>query len=162
MGRPGMRKRRAQAPDADRARMWKSMRMLLQFTVGDIEATAEVARSNATKYIRALASAQYLRCLVPRTRGATGGHALWQLIRNTGPVPPRISKGGIYDANVEEPVARPEDKPLLRWAPALLLQLHKAVDLLERLDAGKQVDDAEFRQVVADSRAFIDKAEGRA
>jgi hypothetical protein len=152
MGRPGMRKRRAQAPDADRARMWKSMRMLLQFTVGDIEATAEVARSNATKYIRALASAQYLRCLVPRTRGATGGHALWQL----------ISKGGIYDANVEEPVARPEDKPLLRWAPALLLQLHKAVDLLERLDAGKQVDDAEFRQVVADSRAFIDKAEGRA
>lgn len=164
-GKPGMAKQRAMGPDDARNRMWQCMRRLRQFTAADVEAVAEASRDNVRKYLRALARAGYLAQLKPAS-GQPGGHAVWHLARNTGPIAPRAAKGGVYDANLEPiPKPRPEDKPLCRHAPALLRQLRVMVDLIERADAPRRgflVDDDAWQAALAESRTLILKAEGRA
>lgn len=85
--------------------MWQAMRVMRRFTVAEIMATAEVGASAATKYVRFLTAGGYLRCVQARRSGYTGGHAQYQLLRDTGPCAPRIGKYGVRDPNTQ-PVAR--------------------------------------------------------
>lgn len=100
-GAPGMVARAPMGETEARQRMWQSMRRLPEFTTADLVATAEVGYSNAKKYLRALRVAGYLRCARPVRSGATGGHAVYRLARNTGPFAPRIGKGALRDPNLE-------------------------------------------------------------
>jgi len=73
-----------------RQRAWQAMRILPRWTLGDMEATAEIKRSNLDKYVGALIAAGYVRCIQQRKRGVKGGYAWYQLVKNTGPRCPLI------------------------------------------------------------------------
>lgn len=104
MGRPRGRHARSVSVNA-RYRAWQSMRILRRFTLPDLVATAEINNNNAQKYVDALSKGGYLRLVKPRASGVKGGHAVWQLVKNTGPNPPRIwSNGRIWDPNTGEEV----------------------------------------------------------
>lgn len=157
-GRPGQRKHRALSESDDRGRMWKSMRMLREFTPPDVEATAEASKANVRKYIKGLATHGYLQ-LQRAATGQPGGHAIWRLVKNTGPVAPRLSKDGLYDANVAEPLPRSGDRPLTRAAPWLLKSLRELVDEIHRNPAAST---QRMRELADGARVVILKAEGRA
>ncbi|HET7300091.1 MAG TPA: hypothetical protein VFJ01_05505 [Oleiagrimonas sp.] len=106
-GRTGQIKRAPIASGKGRPKMWQTMRIMRQFTVADIESSAEVTNTAASKYVRFLHQAGYLRCVQAKESGRTGGHARYQLLRNTGPHAPRIGKRGVRDPNVEPIKAEP-------------------------------------------------------
>lgn len=83
-----------------RSRMWRSMRILRQFSVADLVATAAVMPSEAYLYIRLLTEAGYLQCLRLYKAGRGNSYpALWKLVRDTGPFAP---KGGKHiDPNLD-------------------------------------------------------------
>lgn len=138
-GKPGMRKQAPQRGLQARQRIWKSMRMLRQFTVADLEATAEAERSHIGHYLRALTAAQYVQCEQPVQSGKRGGHATYRLLRSTGPVAPRLSSDGVYDANLIDPYELPPTKRLCKHAHAL----HKTLrELLDAMSMGGDVDAA--------------------
>jgi hypothetical protein len=87
--------------------MWQSMRVMRCFTVAEVMATAEVGASAATKYVRYLLRAGYLRCVVAKRNGRTGGHAQYRLVKDTGPLAPRVGKQAIRDPNLEPTDAEP-------------------------------------------------------
>jgi len=152
-GRTGMRKHMAPHPDLSTSRMWKAMRLLRQFTRGEIEATAEVNPLHVGTYVHKLIGSGYVEVVQPEDRGR---HipAVLRLIKNTGPVAPRFGIHGCYDANVEEPLLRPGDRPLTRRAPALMRMLRTVVD---RCRSGT-VDS----ELLDQAERLIREAEGRA
>jgi hypothetical protein len=84
-----------------RDRVWTSMRVLRRFTIPDLSATAECHRDNVRKFLKTLTGAGYLRVVAPRRSGVKGGYQVWMLIRNTGPVAPRLqSDGRLFDPNL--------------------------------------------------------------
>lgn len=106
-GRTGQIKRAPLRADQGRSRMWQSMRVMRRFTVADLVATAEVGDSAATKYVRYLLRAGYLRCVVAKLNGRTGGHAHYRLLKDTGPFAPRVGKQAVSDPNLEPVKAEP-------------------------------------------------------
>jgi len=112
MGRTGMRKRAPLTASQSRTRMWQSMRVLRRFSSADLQATAEVSVSHSQKYILALLRGGYLRMLQARQSGVVGGHAVYHIIRDTGPYAPRIGKKCIRDPNVEAHELLPEERPI--------------------------------------------------
>lgn len=92
---------RAHKPTGVRSRIWQSMRVLRRFTVPDLAATAEVSEDRAREFVRWLHRIGYLRQLRHAT-GNPGGHALYQLVRDTGPKPVRVGRDGIYDPNTRD------------------------------------------------------------
>jgi len=100
MGKTGMRRRAPHPQSIGRQRMWNSMRILRTFTTGDLAAVAECELNNVHRYTKALADAQYLVCVQPKQHGKAAGYIVWRLARNTGPIAPRMSKDGLYDANL--------------------------------------------------------------
>ncbi len=83
-----------------RDRAWQSMRVMRRFTLPDLVATAEIHEDNAKKYVRGLVRSGYLRIAVEKDNGRKGGHAVYQLIRDTGPRAPRMqTDGSAYDPN---------------------------------------------------------------
>lgn len=118
-----MSKRAAMHGDQHRTRMWRAMRMLRGFTVPDLEATAEVRNSHAAKYVRALVNGGYVRIRQAKRNGTAGGHAVYQLVRNTGPLPPRIGKHGVQDPNLDPAPQPGEDCVSVKrvdWERAML------------------------------------------
>jgi DNA-binding MarR family transcriptional regulator len=86
--------------------MWRSMRMLGQFSPRDLALhsttdTVTVTDTTARSYCSMLLKAQYLRVLqkaVPGKRQAT-----YKFIRNTGPKPPQIQRvKQVFDPNIGE------------------------------------------------------------
>lgn len=86
--------------------MWRSMRMLGQFTPRDIMAhsttdTVTVTEATAKSYCSMLLKAQYLRVVqkaVPGRRQAT-----YKFVRNTGPLAPQIQRvKQVFDPNIGE------------------------------------------------------------
>lgn len=86
--------------------MWRSMRMLGQFTPRDIMVhsttdTVSVTEATAKSYCSMLLKAQYLRVVqkaVPGKRQAT-----YKFVRNTGPLPPQIQRvKQVFDPNIRE------------------------------------------------------------
>jgi hypothetical protein len=138
-GTVGMRKQAPQRGMQVRQRLWRSMRMLRQFSVPDLEATAEAERSHIGVFIRALVAAGYVQVEQPRQNGKRGGHAVYRLIRNTGPVAPRLATDGLYDANLIDPYELPPTKRLCKHAHAL----HKCLrELLDAMSMDGDVDAA--------------------
>lgn len=83
-----------------RDRAWQSMRILRRFDVPSLSSTAEIGVANAGKYLRGLLRSGYIRIIKPKSEGRKGGHACYQLIRDTGPKAPRLqSNGDTYDPN---------------------------------------------------------------
>lgn len=96
----GMRHTEQARPPAARDRMWQSMRILRKFTAVDIASTAEGGFANAQKYARGLAAAGVLRIAAPKRNGRKFGHVVYQLVRDLGPIAPRLrSDGTTYDPN---------------------------------------------------------------
>lgn len=101
-GVPGMR-RTGERTRCDRDRAWDAMRILRQFTAADLCTTAEIGEDNAWRYLRGLAANGYLLQVRGTVSGAVGGHALWRLIKNTGPHAPRLHADGfLYDPNTRQ------------------------------------------------------------
>jgi flagellar basal body rod protein FlgC len=93
-----------------RQRAWNAMRYMVVFTAADIQATAEIGKDNLKRYIRALAAVGYLRCIQERRSGASMGHAVWSLVRNSGPKHPLALKDGrVYDPNTDTVFERVAD-----------------------------------------------------
>lgn len=89
-------------------RVWQAMRMLRTFSVADLEVTAEAGKSVAERYVRALSAAGFLRLVRPRVSGRAGSRNVWQLVRDTGPLPPirRKDRSGVFDQNTQEAYPR--------------------------------------------------------
>ncbi|WP_313350505.1 hypothetical protein [Paracoccus sp. (in: a-proteobacteria)] len=86
--------------------LWRSMRMLKQFTARELVAHSttselEVTENHAKVYCSHLLAAGYLRVVqkaVPPKRAA-----IYRLIRDTGPVPPKTQRvHQVYDPNTGE------------------------------------------------------------
>lgn len=133
-GKKGARAQSPQPATVARNVIWQSMRKLRRFTAGDLEAVAEAGKGNVRRYVKELADAGYLRCVQPVQSGTPGGHAVWQLARDTGPVPPRISADGVYDANLADPRAQHCSAKLRRHAPAMMKALREILDRWKRAD----------------------------
>jgi len=86
--------------------MWRSARMLGQFTAVDIQmhsntASAEVSAANAHRFCTMLLRGGYLRVV---RKAVSGRHpAMYRLIRDTGPKPPVERRvRAIWDPNTRE------------------------------------------------------------
>lgn len=101
--RPGAKTRVWKRQPRARDRAWQSMRILRRFTLPDLCATAEIGLENAKKYMGGLWRAGYLRRIQECRSGHKGGHAVWMLVRDTGPQAPRLQRdGGTYDPNLHQ------------------------------------------------------------
>jgi hypothetical protein len=157
-GRKGQRKQ-VPAPAASAiARMWNSMRQLRQFSVADLQATAEVGHSHATKYVRLLLQAQYLVLVAPKREGVAMGHAVYRLVRNTGPVAPRASADGVFDANLADPYQMPPTKRLCRHVHALHKALREIVDVCAKL--GDEASGEEYDAVLGRAQQVLALVDG--
>lgn len=136
-----MRKHCPQHADQARQKMWNSMRQLHTFSVADLESTAEVGASHAQKLIKMLSNHGYLRLERPKREGVTGGHAIWRLARNTGPVVPRFGRSGVVDVNISDPYALTPSRRLERHAHAMHKALREVADPCEGL-SGAAIDRA--------------------
>ena len=89
----------SQAPMTQR--VWQSMRVMRRFSSGDLIATAETGDTVVHKYVRALASAGYLRLAKARVSGRPGSRDIWTLARDSGPLAPirQRSAGNVFDPN---------------------------------------------------------------
>ena len=91
----------------DRSRMWSSMRIMRVFTAQDIAATAEGDDRAARAYIKALQQAGYVR-VERETTFEVGSYTSYRLLKNTGPLAPRLRADGksLLDLNRNEEVPR--------------------------------------------------------
>lgn len=81
--------------------MWQSMRVLRRFTAADLQATAEVSRASATRYLKALHDAHYITPLSGQHHGRAQ-FTQYRLVRNSGPLAPRVSRDGkAHDMNAD-------------------------------------------------------------
>jgi hypothetical protein len=109
--------RRVTAQGKLRPRLWRAIRILKKFTVGDLISIAaseaehcEPAKLNASalRYLSCLRRAGYIVVLREREPGSaptSNGFKRYLLLpdRNTGPLAPQIGKGGtVYDPNLRE------------------------------------------------------------
>lgn len=94
--------------------MWRSMRLLAQFTPLDLalHSTTDiisVTEATSRSYCSMLLKAGYLRVL---KKAVPGKHqASYRFIRDTGPLPPQIQRvKQVYDPNLREVTYSPEPK----------------------------------------------------
>ena len=102
-GMPGMHHRQPRVGNA-RQRLWNAMRIYKLFTIAELAPVADASPANVQKYLRALAQAGYLRLERAKRNGAVSGHAVWRLVRNSGPRCPiaRSDGSGVYDPNTDQ------------------------------------------------------------
>lgn len=75
-----------------RQRMWQSMRVMRTFTSHDLIATAEAGEDNAMKFVQALVRAGYVKVVKPRRNSKPPEHAIYRLVRDTGPNAPCLQR----------------------------------------------------------------------
>lgn len=86
--------------DNGRYQLWQSMRVLGQFTIAELTATCSTGLNNAQRYVKALADAGIVRIARSKQEGRRGGDAVYLLIVNEGPNPPRVRVDGtVFDPN---------------------------------------------------------------
>jgi site-specific DNA-methyltransferase (adenine-specific) len=79
------------------------MRILRQFNLPDLVATAEIGKANARKYVIGLRRAGYLVLAREKDDSRAGGHAVYRLVRDSGAKAPRLqSDGDTYDPNIHQ------------------------------------------------------------
>lgn len=90
-----------------REKVWTSMRVMRQFSIRDLVATAEASESTVRKYVRHLLQAGYIR-VTHRTNFRLLNDTTYRLVRNTGPAAPRVRKRPVagepvvWDPNTRE------------------------------------------------------------
>lgn len=86
----------------DRERIWRVLRVIRgTFTVRDVERLSESGWHNARRYIWMLTNEGYIRNVGPNDgHRKPGREALYKLIKNTGPLAPKLKDGAFYDPNV--------------------------------------------------------------
>ncbi|WP_018169123.1 hypothetical protein [Thioalkalivibrio sp. ALMg9] len=93
-----------------RARIWQSIRVLRQFDLATLAATAEAQYHNVSCYVRALRRVGVVRRHCGHRPGVPGAGGRYALIRDLGPYAPRTQMhGGVYDANAHQTLY-PESK----------------------------------------------------
>ena len=75
---------RTEVPEG-REKVWRAIRYLKKFSIEDIESTTHQSYPNVRRYLRRLAAAGYVR-LLNQAKGGTVH--FYQLVRDTGPLPP--------------------------------------------------------------------------
>ena len=107
--------------------MWRAMRMQREgFKIGELIALAGVPRKTAEKFVRALARAAYLRF-------EGGGHTRrYWLVRDTGPIPPRVVGKSILDLNLEIARERARHAELIREIRAVEARLTRMGAYVEK------------------------------
>lgn len=136
MGRKGMRNRATHGAWVQRDSVWKAMRQLRRFTFAELEAVTETSHAGVRKYVCLLVKAGYARVATPaRCVPGDSAPAVYELIRNTGPVAPRMTLDGVFDANIANPYDTKPGKRLNRHAPALLRALRNLVEAVQ-VDGG--------------------------
>ncbi|WP_145925929.1 hypothetical protein [Shinella sp. HZN7] len=106
---------RSKVRNTFRDRVWRSMRMRRQFTVGDLVADAATEAdadpdNNVSRYLRWLRLAGYvteMRARQPGTKVTSNGFKRYSLAKDTGPVAPayRPKTGTLHDYNLGEDVS---------------------------------------------------------
>lgn len=89
-----------------RDRIWSALIMRERATIGDLLELAGVdpdkSYANARRYLRSLADVGVVVALKRREAGdavTSNGYIRYQLIRNLGPIAPRVRKNGVLDLN---------------------------------------------------------------
>lgn len=84
-----------------RQRAWTAMRIHKVFTTFQIRAVSGISENALNSYLRDLGRAGYVKIQRPRQKGKSMGHAVWRLVRDTGPRQPivRTDGTGVYDPN---------------------------------------------------------------
>lgn len=118
--------------DSERQRMWNTMRQLKRWDTADLEATADVSKNHAQRFVMALVEVQYVVLVTPAGRGRNGPRAIYRLVRNTGPVAPRITEQGILDNNLVSPYSLPPHKRVTKHGHAFLKALRELVDAVSQ------------------------------
>lgn len=92
---------RCHAVAGARQRAWNALRVYKVFTAAEIAPVADISLTNLQKYLKALARAGYLRLERPKRNGYLDGHAVWRLLRNSGPGCPIVRQdgSGAWDPN---------------------------------------------------------------
>lgn len=99
-------------PKSQRQRIWQAMRFLGEFTVSDIEATAESTRSSIERFISDLVRFEYvvikrgLKLNAPMSE-RTGSQVRYRLLQNTGHKYPIARGQELYDQNLKATVKKP-------------------------------------------------------
>lgn len=76
-----------------RRQVWMSMRIMRTFSQQDLLNTTESSYRTVRRYLSALVNAGYVR------QKGRGSDARYQLLRNTGPMPPAIKGSKLIDQN---------------------------------------------------------------
>jgi len=137
--------------DSERSRMWNTMRQLPRFTTGDLEATADVSKNHAQRYVQALVEVGYVGLVTAATQGKKGARAVYRLVRNTGPVAPRITKEGVRDINLTNPYGMKPVARVTKHAHAFHKALRELLDAVSQGPNSKQLGAAlkQGREVLA-------------
>jgi len=91
------------------------MRILRRFSAPEIISTAESTHTNVMKYLRGLRKAGIVRVAREKINGAKGGHAIYQLVRDLGPIAPRLqSDRNVFDPN-SHTTLQIENTTIQRW-----------------------------------------------
>lgn len=100
-------------PNTIREKLWRVMQINPKFTTYTLEAHTQADYVNVRKYLQSLVRAGYVRIIAERRSGQRGGHAVYKLARNTGPLPPIRRRGGdgMFDQNEQKfyPYARQQE-----------------------------------------------------
>lgn len=89
----------AGAPSEVRRRIWASMRMSAAgFRITQIAELTSVARKRVERYVNALQRAGYIAIVGAPKHGWQG--QTYRLVRDTGPVAPRVERGAVFDPNM--------------------------------------------------------------
>lgn len=91
---------------AANSRIWKAMRMLPTYTLDTLRVTTECGRGSVQDMNTALVKVGYVRLVQAHQPGVPGMHAIYKLIRNTGPLAPRLRDVSIFDVNLQVEVTR--------------------------------------------------------
>lgn len=90
-------------PADKRATVWLAMRQLLRFDIPTLVMTTEVANRTVKDFVYAIGRAGYLRNQRIATGTPSGSKFIWQLVRDTGPLPPLTRRNGnVYDQNTRK------------------------------------------------------------
>jgi hypothetical protein len=112
-------------PSVARTRMWRAMRMLRVWRMGELLELTSVRRKAAERYLAVLTRGGYVAA--EGGRGCRGRS--YRLVRDTGPFAPRAGdRGAIFDPNIEIAAER-------KRAERLLAELRRSHARLKRLGA---------------------------
>ncbi|MEE2025060.1 hypothetical protein [Alkalimonas mucilaginosa] len=99
-------------PKSQRQRIWQAARFLGEFTIADIQATAECSRNSIERYLCDLVRFEYVVIKRGLNRKAsmkerTGRPVRYRLSKNTGHKYPIVRDNGLYDQNLKVLVPKP-------------------------------------------------------